>query len=233
MLLYYFPQKSCNDITKEYLTELNLKHLSEVELGNAVVLNNGPDGGPGCIKAIVNQTYYKTPKMACCKQIQRWIECEGFWLGYYLENKPTPDGLLKRNGTGFFCKTEIGEFLISPQRFMPSKVKLNSQGEIEYIPKEECNVAISLIDKVFSNTNAREVTSDHFKLAAAAISLNYYIGLPECNALEIFDADSIFRIIEAVTDMKAILAISEYLSDKKKELSIEDTQLTEGGEQVN
>jgi hypothetical protein len=230
MFLYYFPNKNTEDITDSYLMSLNLNHLAGVNLSLGIVKANGPDKGMGVIKAVTSTAgglYQEVRKVGCYLNEQTWVQYGDVWIGWFNGQKPTPEGLLKRDAIGFPCDTEIGKFIISPARFMPNRVRLSPKGEVEYIPKEECVPTLSLIEEVLTNFDGDTIKPEHLRLCAMAIGINYRIGLPECYALNMFDNQSVFQIIQAVSDMKAMQEMLRSMEDKKKAV---DTQSINSGD---
>lgn len=88
--LYYFPGR--NLVMGEAVRSLPCAYAFETDCVHATpVTEKGPDGGSGCVIADSNRI--DAAKVRVDLRKQEWVDCSGYWLGWYRDNPPTEETL--------------------------------------------------------------------------------------------------------------------------------------------
>ncbi len=197
--------------------------------------SRGPDGANVVIVAAA-----PAKEVHCDKDKQRWTKSlsdkgGGYWIGYWLDSKPTAAELARDEQIDGHRITlsDGSDWLVPMARCFPTGTKLP---ETLILTKEGLASRPIARYAEFSRRAARMWNSilfqigvfegepdeiidahDEWQLAAEALGLNYYVGADEINALELLTTANLADIVMAVVDMPTYRKwLAEQVDEKKK-----------------
>ena len=167
---------------------------------------------------------------------QRWEKSitgkgGGYWIGYWLDAKPTAAELARDNQIdGHRIAVEGDDWLVPCARVfpegtrMPRAMALGADGKVygQVMSKYRafCKQAEVLWDDLYRLIGWMEGdevldAAAKFQMVVDALGFNYFIGVDELNALEILTTDNIERFLWAIVDGAALV---EHVEECKKKV---------------
>jgi hypothetical protein len=202
--LYFVPVSPVN------LSELTKRALGYVFDGPAmshVTVNQGPGGQRG--EVVVQGSPALPP--AYLPDQQDWIEAghDGVWIGWYRDQPPTPDELIRPDAFGkWICRLGDGNIWTIPTAvredgttMLPEAFDLDASGEvIRRVQKRYQPLLLAGLSARDAFTKSLPM-SVRFTIAASALATNYRISPREIAALELFTDMATIGILSALIDL--------------------------------
>jgi hypothetical protein len=218
------------------------KKLIDVGLDSVLVspqtrgnLKNGP-GGCGCL-LLTNSRESKKLQYKPEEQTWRKSNNKKFYIGFYNDEKPTPQELAREEQIDGHYITDLdgNKWLIPCARVFPKGTKLPQALILSpggKVIRESLDIFVQFsnraedlwhdfqIDLGWISGEKILTNEDQWKLAAEAIGFNYRMGPDEINALKIFISEkNMTQIIYAIVDAQTVLvALKDILVDSKKKV---------------
>lgn len=238
--LYFIPNKT--RVTDSDLKDLGLAerldHISHTTLTQRPIEANGPNNGSGVIVMRSDEGERATTAGVFLKK-QKWVDCGMYWLGWEIDNIPSPADL-KRDETigGYPAVLEDGnEWMIPLARRYPDGTAIPQckymEGEVlkkEVVPRYKWlwDLAVKINDKFQQGVAAageeEAVTlsfdeAEEFDIAIKALKANYCVDVEEVSALRLLSDSNIGEILGYIIDLPAFIneRLLNNLADKKKE----------------
>ncbi len=165
---------------------------------------------------------------------QNWVRIsEKVWLGYSKERAlhPSAADLLRRErsldghmvtlGDGHVWAIPTVRFLNGDTR-LPRVLVVGKDGCVEYQIRAEYQPLVAAADKIIDSAIRGGEPSTPEQLlwfAAAALAVNYRVGVHELSALQLIDTENIRQIAEAALDGPALAQLMDELKKKEAEPS--------------
>jgi len=206
VFLYYIP--GTPDVSKP-ASVFNIMPFGETPLNkfarcgckgpdgkNGFVFSHAPDG----VKVITG--YYS--------ETQEWVEVMGIWIGFYKDDPPKPEHLM-RPANEMISGHNVNGWMVPIARVypdgtnLPESFVLNDSGEWESEIKAEflnvskrCETAWEIITR----QDDVELPNENFlvDLAVDAIAINYYVSKYEISAAKLLDSHIMRHVIFALVD---------------------------------
>jgi len=220
----YFWETAKQLVNKAKVVELGLGYAFETPS----VASAHADTGPGGKAGVTFSASSKAGMVRFKPEEQVWEPYpgkEGLWLGFWKENHPTPDDLLRRKPKdGHFVELCDGqEWLIPVARAvdgsspLPRALKNDGAnwlvGDVKEAFKDYFARACQLWDVMFP---AEGVASDEDRivtiagaadLCVIALSINYRVSAAEISLLELLDTEIYTAVCKAVVDYPTLEAM--------------------------
>jgi len=221
-IFYYFvpgnPElaRQASDYGITPFGDLTLNHFARVG-------GKGPDGTKGVFFGFAPPGV--RPKVGFYPGQQEWQECQGYWIGYYKDDPPIPEHLIRPSNkliSGHF----VDGWMIPTARVFPDGTQLpesfilNDSGEWESEIRPEflclskrCERAWNMIVKT-DDADMDQV--DLIDLAVDAIKINYYVDKNEISHARLLDSQMMRQIIFALVDWHTALSMIKENNEARK-----------------
>lgn len=242
VFFYYLPGQQVGQLTREAVIqaglEMPLRDGLETQLAfqerliQNQVLSRGPDGMSGVLLfAQPRDLLPVNQRVGYFPAEQEWRDYGGHWLGWDKRHLPSPEYLARPTGVKGYehvlgderaweCPTirRLGRYAN-----LPRTMGWGAAGEFEMriLPAYDWawELAGEIVDRVFGPQ--RYLFTDVFRLAVAALSINYRIGPREASVLGLITTENFERIFEAAIDWPLLQEFQAPAGDgdlvKKKE----------------
>lgn len=223
-------------ITNEQIAQAGL--ADRIGKHETAVIGKGPSGERGVL--LVNTEhiagYTRSHPFTYDKNAQEWFDCKDYWVGYYRDNKPTPDSLERREKIrGVLVKLYDGnEWLVPIARSfetgmttMPVVFTLGPNGEPVSEILQEFKEFSADVEKLFEwnitlNSKGPEGIKeredlqdiDFFALACRALTINYRVSPVEVCLLKLITSQNLWDIFNVLLDWASL---EEFVKKKEEE----------------
>jgi hypothetical protein len=212
--LYYIP----GGASKADLPALGLDHLIGASL-NLNPISGGPDNLSGMLMSIGPGKYHAAT--------QTWQQHGKFWLGFETENKPSALDLARPEKIqGHRVTLEEGWEVIVPlvRRIptgtaLPELMVLGADGELVREPLPRFAALSQGAEQIFEVLLMGEGSmefADVWKIAVAALAVNYRVSAAELSALKVITTANIIQIAEALIDLPTLREAEKAELQKKR-----------------
>ena len=203
----------------------------------------GGEGGGGCIFSSGRDD----TRLRYDKDKQRWSKSltDKYWVGYWLDNKPTAAELARDNQiAGHEITVDGCNWLVPCARVfpegtrMPKSLMLGGDGRVygQVLDKYQafCKQAEILGDDLYRLVGWMEGdevldAGEKFTMVVDALGFNYYVGVDEVNALELLTTHNVENFLWAIIDGPAL---EEHVEECKKKVLLELAANTGSGSQI-
>ena len=222
--MLYFHETSSHIITYKKAVELGLGYAFETpSIGSVQV-----DGGPGNKAGVIFSASSESKLIRYKPDLQVWEPYpgkDGLWFGYWKDNRPAPDDLLRRKPKdGHLVELCDGrEWLIPVARAvdgtspLPRALKNDGTnwlvGDVKEAFKDYFARACQLWDVMFPDEGEVSGEDRIITIAGAAdlcviaLSINYRVSVAEVSLLELLDTETYTAVCKAVVDYPALEAM--------------------------
>lgn len=179
----------------------------------------------------------QSPHCGYFPEKQTWKKWDKYCVGFETANPPKAVDLVRpeiiRRHKVKMVNDDVYD--VPCFQFLPDKLKLNLNGEVEREPLprfahvvelanrcwfDMCIDSKLLKDNEIPKEHKRLTESEQLKLCIEMLAINYRIGICEVYMIELFDDRSKRKTLEAILDIPSLEAISKVLesekADKKK-----------------
>ncbi len=217
--LYFIPK--AKTFGPDDATRLELDHLPK-SLTKCQV-NDGPDGAGGLIMVITGKeqatAQYKAAE-------QEWHKQKGgdFWIGFWKENPPTPEDLLRTDSpVGVAYPLDGVNWTIPAQAALPSYMGMDKLGNWVRMVKPKHMSLQEDAEKIYQvylgEKNDVEnplifTEVEKCELCVRALAINYFVSKYEASILAIMTVENMVIIQQLLMDYRDLDTVDEV---KKKE----------------
>lgn len=238
--LYYLPHKKFEGVTAELLQSnpvlagpffehIHSPRMLKNNLIGGNVLNNGPDGGSGCVIAPQPQgNVDQDPRYDA--ETQTWQKFGEHWIGWKTDMLPGPESLRRATMLDGY-EVELGDGRV----WQAPVIRAFQEKDITWIPRipmvwgigrdmtpiaeplNKYRAAWEMSAKVFASVcgGVPATMLDVFGWAVECLQLNYRIGSIEASVLQVFNDDTMREVLQASVDVP-LLEASEKKSGEPK-----------------
>ncbi len=209
---YFIPVIESHNVKHDTLLELGLRDALWDVLLNASVFDQhvsrmdcakGPTGSSGTIVFALPAGGGRNPKPGYHPNEQTWIDCDGYWLGYANNHKPSPQMLQREtvidgyehmlgDGQVWTCPIIRRAWLFP---CLPQSIARH-RGEIE----REVLPEYAKVWQASATWLGALTDVELLDCAVAALSVAYRVSYEECRALNLMNSTSMQRIRESALD---------------------------------
>lgn len=246
------------DTASAYLDGTDLIEVLPGKSYSYTQCDGGPFGmGQGiCFASVPPQVMGKMgdagPKLYYKPEQQVWAQGPGFAVGYWTDDKPIPDDLVRPTYVpGYECPLDDGHSWIIPViriasggTALPQKISRDVSGAIVKTPLERyqdiCKMADTMADFLLSALEDGEEEgvvengmlddTSIYEIAERALGINYHVGPYEIGLLGLLTTVNVGTIAAIIADMGGLQAILSARTGAKKNKISSDTPNTEDGQ---
>lgn len=219
IFLYYVPgakQTTVNESPAFASGELGIV-FRDCPDGLSFCESKGPDGGSGVLLYAMPVSGEKPFSLRYKPDLQTWVDCGTHWLGMNNEQKPEPDGLLRKktlnsyrytlaDGREWMCpKIRRGGMPLVPAWWKMNQGLFTLEVKTEFVDIWNESESWSLGIRSISYPEA-------FSICALCLGLNYRMGVNEISMLNMLDMETSRDVILAALDEQFFI---DQLAQKK------------------